>query len=154
MLSFRERNRLFWRFWYRVKDIKWWFLHRFSPWHRYHIVKIGKPGWSDSDHKMLHACFIIFCDFVEKEDGLENLDYQWKAFDEDDNWSGNLSAEEKAKFVAERKFHYEEAKYLYDWWKKVYPVKFKDEVYINNDLYDEETEHLVRLIRIRGVLWT
>jgi hypothetical protein len=76
--------------------------------------------WHDRDSIMLHACFQILVDFVEKEDGLN----QWCAED--------------------YKEQITEMKYLYDWWK--------DE----NEECSEQAldEHLIRLIKIRGYLWT
>lgn len=43
---------------------------------------------------MLHACFQLLLDFVEKEDGLNQCDYEYHKKD------------------------IEECKYLYDWWKE------------------------------------
>lgn len=34
-----------------------------------------KENWVDRDMMMLHACFQILMDFVEKEDGLNHCDY-------------------------------------------------------------------------------
>ena len=35
-----------------------------------------KDNWIDRDTIMLHACFQILVDFVEKEDGLNSCDYK------------------------------------------------------------------------------
>lgn len=51
----------------------------------------AKDGWVDRDMLMLHACFQILVDFVEKEDGLNQ-------------WGNNEVVSE--------------LKHLYNWWKK------------------------------------
>lgn len=54
----------------------------------------AKEAWIDRDMIMLHACFQLLVDFVEKEDGLNHCNYEAHKKDID------------------------ECKYLYDWWKE------------------------------------
>lgn len=49
--------------------------------------------WIDRDTVMLHTCFQILVDFVEKEDGLNHCNYE------------------------HHKESVDELKYLYEWWK-------------------------------------
>jgi hypothetical protein len=82
----------------------------------------AKEGWIDRDMIMLHACFQLLVDFIEKENGLEYCNYE------------------------HHKESIDEAKYLYDWWKANVNI-----VTIDDKVADE---HLMRLIKIRGFLWT
>jgi len=58
----------------------------------------AKEAWIDRDMIMLHACFQLLADFVEKEDGLNHCNYEAHKKDID------------------------ECKALYDWWKNVYRI--------------------------------
>ena len=50
----------------KIKNLIWWFKYRTTE--KYHIVKTGlKPGYYDTDHVMLHACFNLLKGFVEVE---------------------------------------------------------------------------------------
>lgn len=40
------------------------------------IKSLPKKRWVDRDILMLHSCFQILEDFVEKEDGLNHCDYE------------------------------------------------------------------------------
>lgn len=145
----------FWNLAYKLKELKWWILYRVHPKYRYHVLKYRniKPGWHDVDYKMLHACFDLFLDFIEKEDGLKDLKYQytWLENDEED-WT-YMTKEEREEFHKKNKEIYEEALYLYNWWTKVYPAN-KGEIYTDSTAYDDETEHLIRLIKLRKCFWT
>ncbi|HSE99736.1 MAG TPA: hypothetical protein VLA48_02480 [Nitrososphaeraceae archaeon] len=54
----------------------------------------AKEVWIDRDMIMLHSCFQLLIDFVEKEDGLNHCNYEAHKKDID------------------------ECKALYDWWKE------------------------------------
>jgi hypothetical protein len=86
------------------------------------IQTLQKNTWVDKDMIMLHACFQLLVDFVEKEDGLEHTNYEYY------------------------KEIIDEAKYLYDWWKENSEI-----ISIDNKVADE---NLMRLVKIRGFLWT
>ena len=98
------------------------------------ILKIESlpDGWRDKDEIILHACFQLLKDFVEKEkDIIEQID-----------WKHN---EETRKAKAEIDF-------LYSWWKE----RFHDEEDFDkvNQRYEENNQMLKRLIDIRKYLWT
>lgn len=50
----------------RIKDIKWWFFHRFHPKHQYNIIKPATlgPGYYDPDTRILHAVMHELTDFL------------------------------------------------------------------------------------------
>ncbi len=96
------------------------------------IETLGE-GWSDKDNVLLHACFQLLTDCVEKENLLNGHI----------NWSENLDAKKELSF-------------LYDWWKdriqeeeneKFDPIWTKGQ-------YEADTEMLVRLVKMRKFLWT
>lgn len=92
----------------RLKDFKWWFIWRFHPEHQYNVVKIDlKSGYYNVDTRMLHACFSLLVEFIEKEhegreDFLKNIEGIKKEYPNDhQHWTISK----------------EEAMALYDWWK-------------------------------------
>lgn len=84
-----------------------------------------QSGWVDRDEIMLHACFQILIDCVEKEDILNDGDYE------------------------AHKETIDEIKFLYDWWNKR-----KDKIIMNDEQDKEDDEMLIRLMKIRTFLWT
>jgi len=52
-----------------ISDIKWWVLHRTVD--RYNVIKIRslKPGYYDTDDRLLHGMFQLLVDYVEEELG-------------------------------------------------------------------------------------
>jgi len=80
--------------------------------------------WIDRDMIMLHSCFQILKDFIEKEKGLEHSNYET------------------------HKHFIEEAKFLYNWWNE--RVNVSNNLFQN----EEDNEMLIRLIKIRLFLWT
>ena len=85
--------------------------------------------WRDKDSVMLHACFQLLKDFVEKED-IGHLRTEWNADER------HITA--KAEIDA-----------LYNWWMS-YPESNKQ----GNDNHELENTMLHRLINIRWALWT
>lgn len=82
--------------------------------------------WVDRDEIMLHACFQILKDCVEKEDLLNHCDYK------------------------EHKEQVDEARFLYEWWLKRVGL---DECFTVGQ-HKQDGEMLKRLVEIRGFLWT
>lgn len=120
--------------------------------HRYHIIDIrGEDGytwgWIDRDHAILLACFKLLRDFVENENptvGLGGIEaYAWEGMS-----AGEL--EGLAAQVAREK----EVRALYVWWT----VERKKEKEADHDEYDwqdkRDDEMLLRLMAVRGSLWT
>ena len=82
-----------------IKDAKWALLHRFHPKHRYNILKPRslKPGYYDSDMRILHACMDELSEFVE-----------WNKKNNWIEWSGD----EKHQHA------WSEMMAIYKWWNK------------------------------------
>ena len=103
---------------------------------RGNVLKIESlpKGWCDNDEIMLHACFKLLVNCIEKEDLLLNKTFDWKS---------------SKKVIKEK----EELKFLYKWWKK----RVKNDSSLNTlseSLYKEDSSMLIRLIKIRHRLWT
>jgi hypothetical protein len=86
-------------------------------------------GWRDKDSVMLHACFQLLKDCIEKEN-LFNGHTDWEA-------------DEKHKMAKK------EIEELYNWWLSYIELNIPDE-----ESYETETKMLVRLVTIRWALWT
>jgi hypothetical protein len=117
----------------RVCDVKYWFLYRFHPRHHYNIVRTGlPPGYYDKDVLLLHACFNLLKDFVEREKPFDHFDIEAES----------------------RKDIWIEIRSLYDWWTKIRPAR-GDGIFEQHGAWDQEdNEYLIRLINVRGHLWT
>lgn len=124
---------------YRLNNIKWWFLHRLHPKHRYHIVKTDlKPGYYDSDTRILHACFNELNNFVE-------------------NCAGGIDWRESSDQHFEA---YCTMKELWYWWNCIRPIEWEN---LENSrpfsfekeggLVIKDNEQLKKLAEIRHFLW-
>jgi len=90
--------------------------------------------WCDKDYVMLHACFQLLKDCVEKE-ALFNSDIDWGA--------DVKHRETKAELEA-----------LYSWWLARIKAESGDNLMDDDDQYHEDNIMLHRLITIRRALWT
>jgi hypothetical protein len=81
-------------------------------------------AWIDKDEIMLHACFQILKDYVEKEHGDTHCAY-----------------DTHKEFI-------DEVRFLYQWWIKRIKKITSDQQIEEDDLM------LIRLMKIRGALWT
>jgi len=95
------------------------------------ILKIDtlSKEWRDKDSVMLHACFQLLKDFVEKED----IEYMRNDWDADE------------KHVAAKA----EIDKLYNWWGS-----YSESLLLGDEDYELENTMLCRLINIRWALWT
>ena len=85
--------------------------------------------WRDKDSILLHACFQILKDFVEKEDlVLGNTDW---------------NADERNRLAKT------EIDELYKWW-----ISYTESDIPEEDNFELENSMLIRLIKIRWALWT
>lgn len=80
--------------------------------------------WCDKDEIMLHACFQLLVDYIEKEKGDTHCNY-----------------ETHKKFI-------DEIRFLYKWWKKRKYLK------TTTTTEYEDDKMLIRLIKVRKSLWT
>ncbi len=86
-------------------------------------------NWRDKDSVMLHACFQLLKDCVEKENLLD----------------GHTDWEFDKKHSLAKK----EIQKLYDWW-----LSYTESSIPDYEGYEIENEMLLRLIKIRWALWT
>lgn len=89
------------------------------------IESLSSKDWVDRDEIMLHACFQILKDCVEKEKVDTHCNY-----------------ESHKKFV-------DEVRFLYKWWEKR-----KDLTNADDNQMKEDSKMLIRLMKIRTGLWT
>lgn len=89
------------------------------------LPSVKEQSWCDRDYMMYHACFQLFVDFVEKEDGLNHANYEYY------------------------KETVDELRGLYDWWKSLEGSYNSD-----FEASDEAQEKLELLIKHRRFLWT
>jgi len=164
-------HNIFWWVSQRRRDIAdGYYYFKCFIFHPYNKVKVKTlpPTWVDRDLLLLHASFAIFCDVIEGEDLLNNMGFDHTEEIEKmkkEEWEDKQSQEENIKILQERheldqKLE-KELKYLYNWWKIVRPERQK---IMSNPLkwnfddeekyYKEDTDHLIRLMKIRGSLWT
>lgn len=97
------------------------------------ILKIETLGesWRDKDSVMLHACFQLLKDCVEKENLLDgHVDWDYN--------EGHRSAKQ-------------EIEELYNWWLSYEEPKIGVH---DEKSYELENKMLGRLIAVRWVLWT
>lgn len=97
-------------------------------------IKTISGSWCDKDIVMLHACFQLLMNCVEKENLLQE-----KQRSDDDESRKNIVSEIEA---------------LYDWWKKRRKAARKGLNELDPAQYAEDTAMLIRLISIRQHLWT
>lgn len=136
-----------------LHNIYWWFAHRFYDRHRYNIVdmrKTLKPRYHEIETRMLHSLFTLLSNYVEREMDI----VMWDETPEDVRLKTEID-------------------YLYNWWKNVYPnYEKKDPLYgvssLSKEFHEkcmesfyyeqlvesEIEEHMIRLIRIRRILWS
>lgn len=136
----------------KLGDIEYWIAHR--TYARYHIVKTKlKPDFYEPEVRILHACFSIFVSALAADAYSENKalpdrkkilqHLKWEQSLDDPSLPENeRSPDQAATAVIKEK--------LYLWWEDVYPLYSGD----NWDTeFQEETEMLLELMKIRGKLW-
>ena len=139
-----------------ITNAKWFIKHHTT--HRYHMLDLRQPktrvktsdsyryGWVDSDAQLRFAMFNILRNFVEKE---IKGDYYL---------IGNTPEVQN------------EIKAIYDWWTTKRPQdihrldsmsfesrtdeSIKAMMSLEEELVQEEEDMMIRLIKIRGYLWT
>lgn len=157
--------------WNKINN-KYWWVKNFL-FNRYDLIRTGldKGGWHDTDKVMLYGMMNLLVIYVEEEYSavLEQEFLEKKTFicEEERLMVENAIAENK------------EMKEIYNWWKN-YPnrekeIEAKYEEYgryrrgkrkiekecasieirkMEDKLKEEEQEMLIRLVKIRGCLWT
>lgn len=159
-----------------------WYWIRCHTYDRFHIIDLRdrgeghgyKWGWMDRDHQMLIACFTLLRDFVEKEDpdvGLVGPEAYFEA--------GHVYQEGEQEAVEQQISHGKEIRELYEWWVEgrakehaevsamiadttgfengldiVKHPNFDEWAKRDEELDAKDDAQLLRLIKIRGHLWT
>lgn len=95
------------------------------------ILKISSltGDWVDKDIVMLHACFQLLTDYIEKEE--KKIPTDW-----------NQSPEHQSTKA--------EIDFLYEWWR-TRPEGLNE---LDRKQFEIDSEMLIRLIKVRGYLWT
>lgn len=135
----RTIPRIWHRTWNRfVHEPIYWLKCRL--WFRYNVVVCRRlpPTWCDRDALLLHASFQLLTDFVEQE-----KPWAVNASDKQIQDAYEVCGEEEC---VTRTAQWAEVKALYDWWKSY--------DFDGDDNYELESSMLVRLIAVRGCLWT
>ena len=93
------------------------------------IINSLDDDWADKDIVMLHACFQLLTDYVEKEEKTIPTDWE-------------QSPEHRSAKT--------EIDLLYKWWLSR-PKEINE---LDRNQFEMDSEMLIRLIKIRGYLWT
>ncbi len=86
-------------------------------------------GWTDKDVVMLHACFQLLTDYVEKEE--KTIPTDWEQSSEHKSVKAEIDV-------------------LYEWWSN----RPKDTNELDRLQFETDSEMLIRLVKVRGYLWT
>lgn len=184
LLSFKEKNKFDWGKVYRnlkypsLKDSYYYLKNRLFK--RYDLIRTGLPKsqWIDIDHKMLHGVMGLIVDFIEKERGLEYIDYETSEEDKKRkkeiidlyvDWKvryPKLLEEENLKLkewasgqdtkwseIEERPKTYK-LEWVYHRDKATQDKLFEELNQLEKDVYEMEQNMLHRMIEIRASLWT
>jgi hypothetical protein len=110
-------------------------LTTMKPSNNLKIESLGE-GWCDKDHIILHACFQLLCDFVEKEMRLNTFV----------DWNTDHQSRHAKKEIEE----------LYEWWQSKKNENAESAEAFREDIkiYYKENQMLKRLIDVRMHLWT
>ena len=158
-----------------ASDAVHWVRYRTTD--RYHVVQTGlQPGYAEIDRRILHANFSLLKDYVEIELAL----FYHMLHDTKGHTRGR-DPEAGAAYLRDKvgnNEHYDDILDLYTWWTVTRPARaeihipefdtdgaltpeylaFRKAVEQQSDLddvwYQEDTDQLVRLIKLRRHLWT
>lgn len=134
-----------------VKEFVWAIRHRTI--NRYDVVKLRslKPGYHDSDTRMLAACFDLMCVYVEHKVDVYDLKNVEKLIAKLNEWH-----------VETQEDHYAELAVLYWWWMIERPQRARASIsetsvdihMATEEFYrDQDDGMLARLLAIRDRLW-
>lgn len=149
----------------QIRKTKTWIKHRTND--RYDIVKTDLPyGYHDVDTRMLHANFSLLVDFIEEElfsvicfmsPRLENL-YKTGTLDKEGVVASFLNSRKESLNSVELYKNFllddDEVLFLYHWWTVTRKERDKISEKDPDEFYNEDTEMLVRLMKVRRALWT
>lgn len=114
---------------------------------------LEKGQWCDLDYRISHCLFSELEKFILKEKGLETHEWE-KTLTLNEDW-GVEKDDPRYGQPTNQALAAVEQEEIYSWWKA---NKNKDEEFVSLDddqnYREKETEMLIRLIKIRGSLWT
>ena len=153
----------------QMSKIKWWAYHRLHPSHQYNVVKTGLPaGYYEVDERMLHACFNLLKDYIEKElawfalicgdrskvpwwqtlEQYRNKHYRTLSLGYLNYWE-NITAEEAEKewilspeSLQSKRDQDREIRELYLWWIDVRPNR-RDPFNVSDDQYVPRRAYII-----------
>lgn len=164
-----------------LEDIYWWIRYRTV--NKMHVIKIKtlKPGYHELEERLIHASFTLLTNFIEKEKPFEFINwddddvYKHAASEMRDlyDWWKNRRPK---RMLAIDSIPDDECPSLFEGWTedpKTKCLSFGSDERAENEAkypryyqalkisfdqeekwYDEDTENLIRLAKIRGFLWT
>lgn len=116
----------------------------FKSYNRISIPTIER-SWCDRDEVILHVVFSVLVEFVEKE---------WKGKPEQYSRSDfRLACKAEKEILLKQNKEKRELYKLYLWWKNDFP-KLRDDPNWHVKGYDFETKKAMRVLALRGYLWT
>lgn len=111
---------------------------------------LNKGQWYDLTYRIPRCLFTELENYIENEKGLETLAWE-KTLMLDEDWGVDKDNPSYGK-PSHQALAAIEQEEIYLWWKS---VKGEDVAFDQEEAYQEkETEMLIRLIKIRGSLWT
>lgn len=156
------------RTWRRFVHDPWYWL-KCSVWHRYNVVRCRSlpPTWCYRDRLLLHVSFQVLTDFVERERPWEL--YEIGKLPNGSDCVGEKIAGPDSVFktvrsrylelghdeedARERAASWGEVAFLYCWWRERLKAS-EDCRNENTPVYDDDTDMLCRLAKVRKCLWT
>ena len=142
-----------------IQEIRNYIRHRWVDKTHCLTSNLERGQWHEFDERILHCLFDELVRFVEDEVGMKGLEWQskltgkdWDLDEDDSRYNQPAPQALNAREIIE----------LYRWWKEIRPnrknpwdeEKPLESVRMENEQEDEDTEMLVRLVKIRGALWT
>lgn len=115
---------------------------------------LERGQWCDLDYRIGHCLFSELEKFILKEKGLETHEWE-KTLVKDEDWG--LSKEDPSYGQpTEQALAAVEQEVIWNWWKANKDYHDRDFVSLEEDdkYKEQETEMLIRLIKIRGSLWS
>jgi hypothetical protein len=163
---------LYYTVWCNIKhpfiEVHYWLVSHIIPSRRYHMLDLRQPngyryGWQDIDHRLVYAMFNLLNLFVEKED-------RYCPTEEDVAAEPHLKAQRDAcheiqaiytwwnvdRIAAEKAIENEQNRLYGDWALRSLPTSDERAALykMETDLDAKTEEMMIRLVKVRGWLWT
>ena len=167
-----ERVVDFWEFTIWNSTTSAWYYIKNCIWRKHHLIRTGLPRgqWYDTDTRMLYGMMNLLVEFIDKEKPFEHIDWDYDDFHKGirdeflairawwDNYQKRCEEIEQALTA----WHDERFKDAGDKWLERMNESSTPEAErlseIHNEmeekLKEEETDMLIRLVKIKECLWT